>query len=167
MPTVERPGGSKKEVKNLGWLLANWKLVSRITVKKHSPTFPHTDALLVVDMDDGRIFTCDFASSSLLLRFLHRPVFMGKDIIWFGQFLTIDTDRDTEWNPDIPGKRRVDAAVIKVTELDGVWYTCVGIALNPTFDTIHGPYKHKIDALSEAEGHRKEIENGTHELCTR
>ena len=165
MPTVERPGGSKKEVKNLGWLLANWKLVSRITVKKHSPTFPHTDALLVVDMDDGRIFTCDFASSSLLLRFLHRPVFIGMTIHWFGQSLLLDRDTDVQWIVPVPDSNH--HIEIRTHRFCDAWYCSVGRTHLALYETMSSPFQRKIDALAEAEGHRKEIENGTHELCTR
>lgn len=74
--------GRAKPVKNLGWLLRNWKDVNRFEVTE-SPV-PGWDALLIAYLNDGGRYESTFASKTVLKDFLHRPVFRGVTLYWFG-----------------------------------------------------------------------------------
>jgi hypothetical protein len=75
--------GSKKFVKNLGWLLRNSKLVSRLEVRK-AAEISGFEAVLVAQLTDGRIFEALFASLEVLERWLKRPIFLGVSLNWLG-----------------------------------------------------------------------------------
>ena len=87
--TVSRPDGSVKLVKNLGYLLQNWKGIK--SVEAHLPrAYEDTkllrpDAMLVVHFHDGRLYETPFASKEVLKDWLHRPVLRGLPLKWFGQ----------------------------------------------------------------------------------
>ena len=81
MAIVFYPDGSYKKVKNLGWLLRNWKDVDRFKVIRGTAS----QARLVAYMRDGREFDTQFASKDVLWNFLKRPVFIGLHVNWFGQ----------------------------------------------------------------------------------
>lgn len=94
-------------VKNLGWLLRNWKTVELIEVLhpwvvRIRPTGAYSslspipwhdipddarnepfDCWLVARMRDGSTYVSSFADSSLLLNWLDRPVFRGLPLSWF------------------------------------------------------------------------------------
>lgn len=78
------PNGSIKQVKNLGWLLRNWKRVTAFRVSKYSGPTPVTDALLEAFCEDGTLYRTPFASSTILRDWLHRPVFRTLPLDWFG-----------------------------------------------------------------------------------
>lgn len=80
--------GKQRKVKNLGWLLANWRNVQSFSVARLLRD--RYGARLVAHMDDGRAFVTDFASSQVLACWLNRPVFRGAEINWFGKTLRID-----------------------------------------------------------------------------
>lgn len=71
----------KKRVKNLGWLMRNWKGVDYFTAIRSESKLPASEAFLTALMRDGSRFESDFASFDVLLgHFLDRPVFRGADI---------------------------------------------------------------------------------------
>ena len=93
---VERDG-RLRGVKNLGWLLANWRTVERFTVTGG----PHVECALDLDMGracgcwgkgylltahlrDGGAFRTEFASSDTIRHFLHRPKFIGVPVDFCG-----------------------------------------------------------------------------------
>lgn len=72
-------------VKNLGWLLRNWRDVATFEVWPH----PYVggggmepDCKLVARMRDNRVFETGFMSKEVLARFLCRPVFEGLRVRW-------------------------------------------------------------------------------------
>ena len=74
-------GEKYKKVKNLGWLLRNWKLVRKFHVIKSSN--PDDDAYLIAILrDGGRTYETGFASRKVLWEFLDRPVFRGAKLLW-------------------------------------------------------------------------------------
>lgn len=74
-----------KEVKNLGWLLRNWKNVKEFRVYTQNLTNPADDAILTAEMRDGRIYETGFADKIILNRFLRRPVFYALVVVWDGE----------------------------------------------------------------------------------
>lgn len=80
------PEGRVRPVKNLGWLVKHWKEVDRFVVVKAPSEFqPMTDAILVAHLRDGGRYESTFASKDLLKDWLHRPVFRGLPVDWFGE----------------------------------------------------------------------------------
>jgi hypothetical protein len=82
-------GTEIKEVANLGWILRHWKDVERIRVtpifKTDDVTNPdHWDCAVIFYLNDGRYYATPFASSSVCLDWLDRPVFRGRPLSWFG-----------------------------------------------------------------------------------
>lgn len=74
-----------KKVKNLGWLLRNWKNVKEFRVYTQNLTNPADDAILTAEMLDGRVYETGFADKITLNRFLRRPVFYGLVVVWDGE----------------------------------------------------------------------------------
>jgi hypothetical protein len=77
--------GKRTRVKNLGWLLRNWKLVKSF----HIYPYPETgepglkpDAFLVAALDKDGTYETGFQSAKILERFLARPVFYGLACTW-------------------------------------------------------------------------------------
>lgn len=78
---VISPDGKKKRVKNLGWLMRNWKGVAEFAAIRGNASLPESEAFLIARMRDGSRFESDFASLDVMLgHFLDRPVFRGADI---------------------------------------------------------------------------------------
>ena len=62
-------------VKNLGWLLANWKRVERFVILE--------TILIAYDRDLLPIYIVTWADFNVLIPWLHRPVFKGLPLeIW-------------------------------------------------------------------------------------
>jgi len=88
MSKIIRPDGSCREVKNLGWLLRHSDAVLGFTV---SPILNDTEnelaVLLRATLDHSApggyvLFETQFASPSLLWRWLHRPRFQLLSVVW-------------------------------------------------------------------------------------
>lgn len=94
-------------VRNLGWLLRNWKLIERFEVRVHPkralecPGLP-PDAYLTAYGErvngrtgkrEGFFYQTDYASDHVLARFLDRPVFRGLPIDWYGERMAIGDER--------------------------------------------------------------------------
>ena len=64
-----------KPVKNLGWLLRNWRTIQQIDVYPHPVTIApfQPDCLLRVTMQDGRVYETGFADAQVLRDWLKRP----------------------------------------------------------------------------------------------
>lgn len=77
-----------RAVRNLGWILRNWKQVARITVE------PKADggAWVFWYLHDGRRFVSDFASREVLRGFLDRPVFRGLVVTWNSRMHVIGSE---------------------------------------------------------------------------
>lgn len=79
MKTYVIRNGKQKPVKNLGWLLRNWKQVESFEIDlPHGQTL--AEATLVALLRDGDSYVCEFASYNILRNWLHRPVFMGMEV---------------------------------------------------------------------------------------
>ena len=79
--TVTR-NGKVKTVKNLGWLLSHWKEVKSFTLTRTNDHLPKPAAMLVVNLRDyGGKYETDFASYSVCLFWLNRPVFRTVPIV--------------------------------------------------------------------------------------
>lgn len=93
---IERDG-IRRSVKNLGWLLNNWRSVERFTVTGG----PHMECALDLEMyaacdcwkigytlvahlRNGGRYVTPFTNSDVLRRWLHRPVFRGVSINFCG-----------------------------------------------------------------------------------
>jgi len=75
--------GTEKTVKNLGWLLRNWRQVESFSwYDVHSLYYPETvsDGFLMARLDDGRVFHTSFASYTVFVHWLNRPVFRGLPV---------------------------------------------------------------------------------------
>lgn len=77
------------EVKNLGWLLRNWKLVESFQVTTTEPMslngdYMNQNGYLAAHLRDGRVYFCTWASLTVCREWLHRPVFRGVKINWCG-----------------------------------------------------------------------------------
>lgn len=64
-----------KRVKNLGWLLANWTLITRIYLVKSASRY--YDGFLIAHLFDGRVYLTSYASFDVARRFLSRSIFRG------------------------------------------------------------------------------------------
>jgi hypothetical protein len=98
---VTYPDGRQIQVKNLGYMLRNWKDIEAIQVAKFEPEpedkekHPgrlYADAFMSVDFKDGRTYTTGFMDKKILADFLDRPVLRGLPVYWFGEELTIGKD---------------------------------------------------------------------------
>lgn len=76
--------GHPRPVKNLGWILRNWKLVD--SVKFHyNPTETCNDVMVEFYLKDGRKFMSTYASFTVFLDWIDRPIFRGIGL-WIAQF---------------------------------------------------------------------------------
>ena len=75
-----------KTVKNLGYLLRNWSRVVEFRVTTQNLTNPGDDALFVAELYGGDIYQTGFASSTILLTWIKRPVFYGVPLYVDGVF---------------------------------------------------------------------------------
>lgn len=83
---ILRPGGTPKPVKNLAWLLRNWREVESFRFY-YAPDGRCNDGVLSARMRDGRFYRTDFASLTVCFRFLRRSVFDGlKLTVLRGEF---------------------------------------------------------------------------------
>lgn len=88
MAFVVSPAGKVRQVKNLRWLIVNWRDVESFSVTNLLKD--RYGARLVAHMTDGRVYLTDFASRQVLACWLNRPVFKGAAVVWFGKTLRID-----------------------------------------------------------------------------
>ena len=85
-------------MRNLGWLLRNWKQVERFTVTsgvhedcalnedlRRACGCSSFDNVLVAHLRDGGRYVTNFASLDVLRGWLHRPVFRGLPVNFCGQ----------------------------------------------------------------------------------
>ena len=69
---VQNSAGIAREVKNLGWLLRNWRSVSDFTFEtQHSATC----GILTANLKAGGFYRTNFADTVVCFDFLRRPVF--------------------------------------------------------------------------------------------
>lgn len=97
MALVISPSGSIRQVKNLGWLINNWRGVHSFSVTRLLKD--RYGARLVAHMDDGRIYVTDFVSRQVLACWLNRPVFQGTEVVWFGKSRRVESRLCQEEGP--------------------------------------------------------------------
>jgi hypothetical protein len=78
MATIINADGTIKSVKNLGWLLRNWKLVKEFEIIE----MEQGEGLMIAHLKDGRKYSTNWASFTLCKEWLHRPVFIGVPLQW-------------------------------------------------------------------------------------
>lgn len=78
--------GEPKQVKNLGWLLRNWKLIKRIELRPCDD--PHTPCWMDAYTSDERWFSCSWSDEDVCWHWLDRPVFRTLPLLWFGMETT-------------------------------------------------------------------------------
>lgn len=81
--------GNKKEVKNLGYLLRNWKQVKYFQIISEHMLNPDNDAYLIAYMYNSKRYETGFASKTVLNSFLKRPVFYDLKAIVNGDVKVI------------------------------------------------------------------------------
>lgn len=74
---IQHPGGIARPVKNLGWLLRNWRNVDSFSFYYSPAKTGCVDGVLSARMTDGSFYRTEFACLSVCFRFLRRPVFDG------------------------------------------------------------------------------------------
>lgn len=89
--TVTDPDGNTRPVKNLGWILRNWKRIDRFEVTHYPPDGKSCppDAWLVAYTRDGYVYRTPYADRGVLAGFIDRPVFRGLPILWYGEARTV------------------------------------------------------------------------------
>lgn len=80
MAIVYRIGKPPRQVKNLGWLLRNWKDVGGFRLTKQTHGFPYNEGFMVAFLKGGGTYETEWASFSLMQTWLDRPVFRGVPV---------------------------------------------------------------------------------------
>lgn len=83
-PHVVSPDGTVKYVKNLGWILRQWKNIDRLTWENQGGS-----GVFRADMRDGSVYTTSYASFDVFLNFIDRPVMRGLTIYVNGRKYTV------------------------------------------------------------------------------
>ncbi len=79
----ENDGTVIRYVKNLGWLLRNWKQVEAFTLEDHPAVEDRgmkPEVLLTAQLRDGRRYVTGFMCANICRDWLNRPVFRGLPI---------------------------------------------------------------------------------------
>lgn len=71
-----------RKVKNLGWLLRHAGLVERITVAASATPDEEGHLLMVAWLNDGRRFSCHWASEIVCEQWLKRPSLQHASVSW-------------------------------------------------------------------------------------
>ncbi len=79
-PSLVKPDGPVVKVKNLGWLLKNWKKADNFTWETSG-----SSGVFRADMRDGSVYSTPFEDFSVFRRFIDRPVFRGLTIYMDGK----------------------------------------------------------------------------------
>ncbi len=77
---IVSPGCEPRAVKNLGWLLRNWRRVVSFRFD-YRPKGAASDGQLIAVLKDGGYYQTDFASLSVAFDFLCRPIFQGLTLL--------------------------------------------------------------------------------------
>ena len=87
-------GDTWKPVKNLGWLLRNWREVDSFeTIMRKDPNDPMSTTLVAYMRDNVTVYcSSKWRGYHTLANWLNRPVFEGVPIRWFGRMATVDDD---------------------------------------------------------------------------
>jgi hypothetical protein len=91
-----------KYVKNLGWLVRNWKKIQHMTVEVEPSRPTSREVRLTATCRWGHssdrygeevVYTCIFADITVLHgHFLDRPIFRGLWVKWLGKSMQIGTE---------------------------------------------------------------------------
>lgn len=68
--------GKTRTVKNLGWLLRNWREVESFKLAKHGK-FPNDEGRMTAFLKCGGKYETGWASFDLMQEWIKRPVFFG------------------------------------------------------------------------------------------
>lgn len=75
LPSIVRDGERVKEVKNLGWLIRNWRIVESFDAYPHPPTSDRSlppDIYLVARLRDGRTYETGYCCVGVMREWLQR-----------------------------------------------------------------------------------------------
>lgn len=75
MAQVIQTNGAMRQVKNLGWLLRNWRAVERLEW-----TGSLDSGIFRAHLADGRTYETRYASFEVWKGFINRPVFRGRPV---------------------------------------------------------------------------------------
>ena len=90
MATIFYPNGATKQVKNLGWLLRNWRQVHEILFEV-SENDPNNDGKLIVLFSNGGKYETNFADLTVCFNWLNRPVFKGQQFTIYSNKILLST----------------------------------------------------------------------------
>jgi hypothetical protein len=90
-PSTVTRSGKERKVKNLGWLLRNWKNIVRIHVSTGKLLNASDDAYMWVEMRDGSTYETGWADRGVCWDWLDRPVLRGAPLDWHREDGTIFT----------------------------------------------------------------------------
>ncbi len=76
---IENRDGKKREVRNLGWLIRNWRAVESFRFEMNKET-SRCDGLLIAHLRDGGKYVSEYASLSVCFNWLKRPIFQGQTL---------------------------------------------------------------------------------------
>lgn len=111
---IIRQDGSKKIVKNLGWLLRHWKEVDSFNIdtsrSEYSPS-------LTAHMNNGDRFVSYWADSSILLNWIKRPVFYGLPVIIDGKEYIIERVRENPYPKLSKSQKTLLVDILKGVEI--------------------------------------------------
>ena len=75
---------TSRRVKNLGWLLRNWRDVHYFEVSPWGGEGKNIDCTLKAVLSGRRYYATGFSSKDVLWEWLKRPVFYNVRLLWFG-----------------------------------------------------------------------------------
>jgi hypothetical protein len=78
-------GSVARQVQNLGWLIRHWKDVKSFDISEGPVASTSWDAVMVAHLNNGGAYVTTWADKTVLRDWLHRPVFRGAPLNWFGQ----------------------------------------------------------------------------------
>lgn len=75
---VRKPDGTIRKVKNLGWIIRNWKNIASLEWQSTPHSGPVKDSgVFAAYMRDGSKYLTEYASYEVFQQWVKRPVFEG------------------------------------------------------------------------------------------
>lgn len=90
-PNTHHFANRRQVVSGMGWLIRHASLIDRIEVVKNEYKTVDRDHDVVISAYcfDGKMFTSEFNSVSILWQWLQRPSLLGIKLMWLGQGIEI------------------------------------------------------------------------------
>lgn len=111
-----------KPVKNLGWLLRNWKSVESFTINPHPKEEGQwqADCHLIAHLKGGGTYETGFASAQILKNWLNRPVFRDVPQNWEKFILNViqgAINNPEKWLTNVPAHHLSKPANIRLAAI--------------------------------------------------